>query len=200
VRGDPATDPGLVASLIKYLLLEVFSYGPHIVKATFTTIGRVPKDRPDLMRPMLLHILEEVNHSEMALVDYIKLGGSEAWARSRRRTPAAFAVGAVCRMLAEQESPFAYLGYMYLLEGLTPLLTQRAQGFLSARAIAEGARHFIDFHAKEDIGHVRRLRKLIVRVVRDYPEAAAALGLSYDAAKRQRRKLIAHLRACLGGG
>ena len=27
---------------------------------------------------------------------------------------------------------------------------------------------------------------------------AAALGLSYDAAKRQRRKLIAHLRACLG--
>jgi RNA polymerase sigma factor (sigma-70 family) len=29
-------------------------------------------------------------------------------------------------------------------------------------------------------------------------EAAAVLGISYDAAKRQRRKLIAHLRTCLG--
>jgi hypothetical protein len=83
-------------------------------------------------------------------------------------------------MLAERESPFAYLGYMYLLEGLTPLLTERAQGFLSARAIAAGARHFLDFHAREDIGHARRLHKLIVRVVRDYPEAAAAIEYGFD--------------------
>src|SRR5947209_400476 len=84
------------------------------VEATFTAIGRLPKHRPDLMRPMLLHNLEEVDHSEMALADYVKLGGEESWARSRRRTPASFAVAATCRMLAEWESPFAYLGYMYL--------------------------------------------------------------------------------------
>jgi hypothetical protein len=180
VLADPASDPGLVACLLKYVLLEVFSYGPHITEATFTAIGRLPKDRPDLMRPMLLHDLEEVNHGEMALVDYVKLGGSETWARSRRRTPAAFAVGAVCRMLAERESPFTYLGYMYLLEGLTPLLAERALAFLRARAIAVSARHFLDFHAREDIGHVRRLRKLIVRVVRDYPEAAAAIDYGFD--------------------
>jgi hypothetical protein len=180
IMADPASDPRLVASILKYALLEVFSYGPHITEATFTAISRLPKDRPDLMRPMLLHDLEEVNHGEMALVDFVKLGGDEGWARSRRPTPAAFAVAAVCRMLAERESPFAYLGYMYLLEGLTPQVTEWGRRFLGARAIAEDARHFIDFHAQEDIGHVRRLRKLIVRVVREYPEAAAAITHGFD--------------------
>jgi Iron-containing redox enzyme len=177
---DPASDPGDVARIIKYILLEVFSYGPHIIEATFTAIGRLPKDRPDLMRPMLLHTLEEVDHSEMALGDHVKLGGDEGWARARRRTPASLAVGAVCRMLAERESPFAYLGYMYLLEALTPQLAERAQGFLRAQGIAEGAREFIDVHAAEDIGHALRLRNLIVRVVGDYPETEAAIEYGFD--------------------
>jgi RNA polymerase sigma factor (sigma-70 family) len=43
-------------------------------------------------------------------------------------------------------------------------------------------------------------RELWHLLVRGMPlrEIAAALGLSYDAVKRQRRKLVAHLRACLG--
>jgi len=46
-------------------------------------------------------------------------------------------------------------------------------------------------------GLARELWDLLVRGMR-LREIAAALDLSYDAAKRQRRKLIAHLRACLG--
>jgi RNA polymerase sigma factor (sigma-70 family) len=46
-------------------------------------------------------------------------------------------------------------------------------------------------------GLSRELWDLLAKGVR-LRETAAALGLSYDAAKRQRRKLIAHLRACLG--
>jgi RNA polymerase sigma factor (sigma-70 family) len=45
-------------------------------------------------------------------------------------------------------------------------------------------------------GLSREVWDLLARGVR-LREIAAALGLSYDAAKRQRRKLIAHLRACL---
>jgi FixJ family two-component response regulator len=46
-------------------------------------------------------------------------------------------------------------------------------------------------------GRARELWDLLVRGV-GLREVAAALDLSYDAAKRQRRKLVAHLRACLG--
>ena len=107
---SPNTRPELVTAIIKYILLEVFSYGPHVTEATFTAIGRLRKDRSDLMRPMILHDLSEVDHGEMALKDFIKLGGDEAWARSRLITPASFAMGATCRMLAERENPFSYLG------------------------------------------------------------------------------------------
>jgi FixJ family two-component response regulator len=46
-------------------------------------------------------------------------------------------------------------------------------------------------------GLARELWDLLVRGMR-LRQIAAALGLSYDTAKRQRRQLIARLRACLG--
>jgi RNA polymerase sigma factor (sigma-70 family) len=46
-------------------------------------------------------------------------------------------------------------------------------------------------------GRARELWDLLVGGMR-VRAIAAALDLSYDAAKRQRRKLLAHLRACLG--
>ena len=177
---DPRTGPQPTGELLKNILLEVFSYGPHIIEASFTAIGRLPKHLPDLMKPMLLHTLEEVDHSEMALTDYVKLGGDEAWARSRRITAASFAVGATCRMLAERENPFAYLGYMYLLEALTPTLAGRVRQFLADKGIPAEARQFIDFHAEEDINHARGLRNLIIRVVRSQPGAAAAIDYGFD--------------------
>jgi hypothetical protein len=177
---DPAAEPAYVRAVVKYVLLEVFSYGPHVTEATFTAIGRFPKDRPDLMKPMIMHDLEEVDHGEMALKDFIKLGGDEGWARSRRITPASFAMGATVRLLAERENPFAYLGYMYLFEALTPVLTAKLQQILSAKAFPAGSRHFVDFHATEDIAHAKALRALVERVVAEYPEAAPAIEYAFD--------------------
>jgi hypothetical protein len=131
------------------------------------------------MKPMILHDLSEVDHGEMALKDFIKLGGDEIWAFSRRITPESFAMAATCRMLAEREDPFSYLGYMYLLESLTPILTERAQQFLAAKGFPVAARHFIDVHAEEDIAHADVLTKLIQKVVAEYP-AAAAIEYGFD--------------------
>ena len=176
----PESSPRQIATILKYVLLEVFSYGPHVTEATFLAISRLPKNRPDLMKPMILHDLEEVDHGEMALRDFVKLGGDESWARERRITPESFAMGATCRRLAAQESPFAYLGYMYLFEALTPILTARVQAVLTVKSFPTAARHFIDFHAAEDIAHAKAMLSLIERVTRDYPEAAAAIEYGFD--------------------
>src|SRR5262249_15101386 len=120
---DPGADARCVSTVLKHVLLEVFSYGPHVTEATFTAIGRFPKDRPDLMKPMILHDIEEADHGEMALRDFVRLGGDEALARSRRITPESFAMAATVRLLAQNENPFAYLGYMYPFEALTPVFT-----------------------------------------------------------------------------
>ncbi len=174
------TDPRLVALIVKYILLEVFSYGPHVTEATFTAIGRFPKDRPDLMRPLILHDLSEVDHGEMALKDFVKLGGSEVWARNRRISPCSFAMGATCRMLGERGNPFAFLGYMYPFETLTPVLTERAQGFLKMHGFPIEAQVFIDTHAEEDIGHANLLNLLVRRVVTEFPEAAAEIDYGFN--------------------
>src|SRR5215831_15904234 len=63
----PDTPPKQVAAIIKYVMLEVFSYGPLVVEATLRAIGRMPNTRLDLMRPMVSHLISEVGHGEMAL-------------------------------------------------------------------------------------------------------------------------------------
>ena len=40
---DPQVDPRYLVAVVKYVLLEVFSYGPHVTEATFTAIGRLPR-------------------------------------------------------------------------------------------------------------------------------------------------------------
>ena len=180
VASAPETDARTVTTIIKYILLEVFSYGPHVTEATFTAIGRFPKNRPDLMKPMIIHDLSEVDHGEMALRDYLRLGGDEKFARSRRITAESFCMSATCRMLAETEEPWSYLGYMYLFEALTPVLTERAQAILAAKQFPGTARQFIDFHAKEDIGHAIALADFINRVVTDYPSSEAAIEYGFD--------------------
>jgi hypothetical protein len=180
---NPATDARLVGGILKYTLLEVFSYGPHVTEATFTAIGRMPKTRPDLMKPMILHDVEEADHGEMALRDFIQLGGDEKWARTRRISPPSFALGATCRLLGQIESPFAYLGYMYLFETLTPTLAERVLELLHKRGLPAIGQYFVKFHATEDIGHSKALRGLVTRVVCDYPEAAAAIDYGFECFK-----------------
>jgi hypothetical protein len=176
----PDTPAALVAAVIKYTLLETYSYGPLVTEATFRAIGRVPSTRLDLMRPMVSHVLSEVDHCEMALADFIKLGGDEAWARSRRITPASLAMGAMCLHLAEHESPFAYLGYMFLFESVTPIIAQRLQRLLAAKEFPTVAQHFIDLHATEDVKHTDILTKLVQRVVASYPEVAPTIAYAAD--------------------
>jgi hypothetical protein len=177
---DPGADARYVSAVLKHVLLEIFSYGPHVTEATFTAIGRFPKDRPDLMKPMILHDIEEADHGEMALRDFVRLGGDEAWARARRITPESFAMAATVRLLAQSENPFAYLGYMYPFEALTPVFTERMQKVMAGLKFPGETRHFIDFHAKEDIAHAKALRAFVERVVADYPEAAEAIEYAFD--------------------
>ena len=174
------TSAELGAAIVKYVLLEVFSYGAHVTEATFTAIGRMPLKNPQLMEQAVHHLLEEVSHPELALSDYLKLGGDEQWARQRRITPQAFAMAASCRMLATHEDPFAYLGYMYLFEALTPIIAQRVQTFLSDIGVKVNTQAFINVHAKEDIAHTAWMQRLIVEAVALYPESEPAVEYGFD--------------------
>jgi len=173
-------EPSYITAVVKQVLLEVFSYGPHVTEATFIAIGRYPKQEVKFMEKLALHDVAEANHGEMALVDAIQLGLDEHWARERLITPESFAMGAAVRLIATQLGPFAYLGYMYPFAALTPILTQRLQKVLAAKQFPGHAARFVDYHAVADIGHAASLRKLIEEIVEKYPEANTEIDYAFN--------------------
>jgi hypothetical protein len=168
--------PALARLTLREVYLEIAWYQPDVIEATIATIGQMPRSlAPKTVQSMLLHQVEEWDHGEMAVRDYVRLGGSESYARSARMSPSAFAVAAYWRMLAHQRDPFAYLGALFLFEGLTPRVSAKVREALAGTDYPAPATEYIDFHATEDLKHQRLIRHLIDTVARANPGARAAL-------------------------
>ena len=84
----------------------------------------------------------------MAVRDYVGLGGLEADARAQM-FPSSFATAAFWRMLAHKRMPFAYLGAIYLFEGLTPLVTGAIKTHLQRQGFRDTSLEYIEFHSTE---------------------------------------------------
>jgi hypothetical protein len=174
------TEPKVVASILKYVMLESFSFAPPIVRAFLHAIGRFPHRHHEICRLAADVILDDVPHSELALRDFVALGGNEQWARSRRITHESFVFAAVCKMLCDFENPFSHLGPMYYVESLTVNLVGRARSFLESKGVGRTSRKFVEVHAVEDIDHVREVAHVIEKAVAAFPDAEAAIEYGLD--------------------
>ncbi len=178
----PDTDPLLLREMMKELYLEIFSYQPHAIEGAITSIAQMPRSMPvRMIKAMLRHQAEEFDHGEMALRDYVALGGSEEYARRQHRiSPASYSVAALWRMIAHERDPFVYLGALYPFEGLTPIVSERVKGLLLQRGFPTGALEFVEFHSTEDPKHTELVKALIEEVVRRYPEADRSIREGLD--------------------
>ena len=178
---SPDADPAFVHAFMKEVYLEIFFYNQHIVEATFAIIGQLPRTLEiRALKAMLRHQAEEFDHGEMALRDYVGMGGNEEEARRMRLSPGAFAASGMWLMLARMRDPFAYLGAEYLFENLTPILAESIQPFLTKKGMTSKSLEFIQFHAEEDPKHARLMQELIRQVVEQYPSAMESIAYGYD--------------------
>ncbi len=161
---NPDSSPDFVRWVLRNVLLEVFSYAPVVVEASYAAIGRLPKTSADVIRALTKFILEEIDHSELALRDYVAQGGSEACARGRRPSPESFTLASTCRALASEEDPICCLGFLYYLEAMGSRLAPIAHHALQ-RLNLDAQNDFISEPADVDDMHSRILRSLIVRTV-----------------------------------
>ena len=166
---SPDTEPELLKALMREIYLEIWTYQPHITEAMMSIIARVPKTQPKLIRMMLLHTVDEADHGEMALRDHVRLGGDEAAARTTSPSPAAFAVAAFWWGMCRMSDPLSYLGAVYTLESMTPLVCARALEALKARGFPDEALEFIGFHAEEDIKHANLVRHMVKEAIEVFP-------------------------------
>jgi hypothetical protein len=182
VLTSPQTDLRLLRRIMQEVYLEIFSYQPHAIEGAITAIAQMPRSMPvRMIKAMLRHQAEEFDHGEMALRDYVALGGNEDFARNLHRiSPAAYSVAALWRMIAHERDPFAYLGALYPFEGLTPIVSERIKRALLQRGFPSGALEFVEFHSTEDPKHTELVRTLIQGVVTRYPEAARSIREGLD--------------------
>ncbi len=178
---DPATADGLVQEIMKEVYLEIVGYQPFVIEAAIASIGQMPRTmKPNMIRSMLYHQADEWDHGEMALRDYVNMGGDENYARSLPMSPQSFAVAGVWWMITRLRSPYAYLGALYLFEGLTPLITGLVKGNLKNKGMAEDQLEYIEFHSTEDIKHARMVDNMIAETIRNFPESLDTMKLGYE--------------------
>lgn len=176
---QPDTDKHLALSLIQQLMVETFSFAPEITKITFEAIGRLPLEMTSALKRACDHIIDEADHSEMALRTFKAMGGDEKWAKTRSMTPATFAMIASYKQLIQGEGA-AYLGYIYPFECMSCLMAQQALPWLDHHGIPAQQREFIDVHAVADIEHQQTMRTLISDIVTKHPKLAPSIEYACD--------------------
>jgi Iron-containing redox enzyme len=175
------TEPPLVNAIMREVYTEIVGYQPHVIEAAIAAIAQMPRSmNPRLVKAMLAHQGDEFDHGEMAFRDFVGLGGSDTLARSVRMSPEAFAVAGVWWMIAHQRDPFAYLGALYLFEGLTPTVTGLIKGNLEAKGFTASSLGYIEFHSTEDTKHAKLVHYLISEVAQTYPGADESIKHGFE--------------------
>lgn len=178
---SPDADPRMIRAIMKEVYLEIVMYQPEVIEATIAIIAQMPRTLDvETFDEMLHHQVEEFDHGEMALRDYVGLGGSEDFARQRRMSSTAFSTAAVWRMLAHMRDPFAYLGALYPFEGLTPIVSEMVKGILNNRGFADNTTEFVEYHSTADLEHTRLVKELIIKTTERYPESKASICYGID--------------------
>ena len=179
---EPGSSTSLIAAIIREIYWEIHCYQPFTTKAGFAMIGATePADRK-VMRTLLLHKWEEVEHRVWALDGYKALGGDQSriGRESELMSPGAFAVAAVWERLSQTLHPLAYVGAEYLFEDLTARLTKLATVSLSKRGLSQQGLRFIVDHATEDEKHSQLLKKLIEEIGLNHPELESQILFAFD--------------------
>lgn len=173
----PDAKPEFIQTVMREVYLEIVSYQPHVIEAAIASIGQFPRSMPvRMIKAMLRHQAEEFDHGEMALRDYVALGGDEDYARNGLRiSDQSFAVSAVWWMITKLRDPFAYLGALYPFEGLTPIISGRVKAILAAKSYPDDALEYIEFHSTEDVKHANLIKALIEEAATRYPKAEQSI-------------------------
>lgn len=174
---NPKTKPALIRAIMREVYLEIAGYQPHVIEAAIASIGQMPRSMPvRMIKAMLRHQAEEFDHGEMAVRDYIALGGDESRARDPRNiSNESFAVASVWWMITKLREPYAYLGALYPFEGLTPIVSARVKAVLAKKEYPDNAIEYIEFHSTEDIKHANLIKALIEETVKRYPESERSI-------------------------
>jgi hypothetical protein len=177
-----STEPDLRTGILRELFRDISCYQWFTTRAGFRMIGSLPASERRMMRVLLLHKWEEVEHREWAYACYQALGGQDPFLDSRdsKLSPAASSVAACWEWMADHLQPFAYLGAEYLFEKLTAELSKVATPILKDAGLGVATYSFISNHVEEDEKHAAVFSGLIREIESRVPGGADQIRRGFN--------------------
>lgn len=120
----------------------------------------------DFVRGFYAHAASEIGHDQLALNDFITLGGDAANVPYQNPLPATTALLAYGFYQIYNLNPLGYLGYLFFLEFTPTQSGQSMMAALSAAGVPQTAMSFLRDHAEIDVGHNKLMKKYVDGLVR----------------------------------
>jgi hypothetical protein len=179
---SPSVDHELLSEMMKQLHLELVSYQADSIQGAITAIAHVSRSMPvKTVKMMLSTQADRFGVIDMALRDYVALGGDEAYARDEHRTsPAAFAVASLWKTVADQRDPFSFLGALYPVECLTPIVAQRLKAVLRKHGFPASAMESVEFLSDPENDRTLLMKRLIQDTVYRNPGSERSIKEGLD--------------------
>jgi pyrroloquinoline quinone (PQQ) biosynthesis protein C len=155
-------------------LAQAYHHVRHTVPLLMACGARLPEHLDWLRGALARYIAEEIGHENWILDDIAAAGGDPHAVRSMAPAAATEVMVAYAYDLIQRRNPAGFLGMVYVLEGTSVSLAQRA-----ATAIQENlglpptAFRYLDSHGSVDQEHIRFLEDLLNRL--EHPQDQEAV-------------------------
>jgi len=120
----------------------------------------------DMVRSFFTHAASEIGHDQLALNDYVALGGDPTDVPYQNPLPATTALLAYGFYQIYNLNPLGYLGYLFFLEFMPTKSGEGMMSLLEKIGVPRTAMSFLKDHTEIDIGHNKMMKKYVEGLVR----------------------------------
>ena len=120
----------------------------------------------DMVRTFFSHAASEIGHDQLALNDFVTLGGDAENVPYENPLPATSALLAYGFYQIYNLNPLGYLGYLYFLEFNGTSSGDSLMTALRNIGVPDSALTFLRDHAEIDIAHNKLMEKYVARMVK----------------------------------
>lgn len=121
------------------------------------------------------HASAEYGHEQLALNDYVTLGGDASFVPYENPLPATSALLAFGHYQINQLNPVGYLGYVFFLEFIPTSTGGSLIDMLKKIGVGENAMSFIRDHAEVDVHHNRLMERYVDGLITSDADFAAVV-------------------------
>ncbi len=119
----------------------------------------------DLVRLYFQHATSEVGHDELALNDFVTLGGDGTTVPYENPLPATTALIGYAYHQIQRLNPAGFLGYLYFLEFIATSSGGAAANWLRNVGVPDNALSFLLEHIEVDVTHNRLMERYVESVI-----------------------------------